>query len=142
MSAITVFNAECPLISYRDTKGRELRISAEGAIVKGGKTLMSLMKDAACESAFRKAESGKYRSAADILTVAFPSVGKAAEKLLGNVWANKSAMGTLIAAVLRVESNDKGYNDKQLRARALAYELLTLKAFADIAEQTSETVDA
>lgn len=141
MSSITVFSNESSVISYNDAKGRALAISAEGAIIKGGKALMGLLKDAALDSAHRKAESGKYRAAADVLSAAFPAVGKAAEKLLGTVWANKSTMGTLISAVLRVEAGSKGFNEKQLRARALAKGLLGLPAFAAVVD-SGDVVEA
>jgi hypothetical protein len=142
MNNIAIFNSEnTRVINYSDNKGRALSISAEGAIHKGGKTLMSLMKDAATESAFNKAANGKYRAAADILTVGFPSIGKSAEKLLGTVWANKTNMATIIHAVLRAEPGEKGFNTKQINARGLASELLTLPAFAVKAEE-GEVIDA
>lgn len=142
MSNIAIFNAESTnVLVYTDAKGRNLSISAEGAIIKGGKTLMGMMKDAALESALTKAVNGKYRAAADILSVAFPKVGKAAESLLGNVWANKTNMATLISAALRVEAGAKGFSEKQLQARALATALVTLPAFADCAP-AGEVIEA
>jgi hypothetical protein len=134
MSNVTIFNAESTnVLMYTDAKGRSLSISAEGAIIKGGKTLMGMMKDAALESALTKAMNGKYRAAADILAVGFPKVGKAAESLLGTVWANKTNMATLVAAALRAEAGAKGFSDKQLKARALAKALTQLPAFAEVA---------
>ena len=142
MSAVTIFNAESTsVLVYEDSKGRSLSITAEGAIIKGGKTLMAMIKDAALESALTKAANGKYRAAADILSVAFPKVGKAAESLLGNVWANKTNMATLVAAALRAEAGTKGFNDKQNKARALARALTQLPAFADCAP-AGEVIDA
>ncbi len=141
MSAITVFSNESALVHYEDSKGRSLAISAEGAIIKGGKVLMSLIRDAALESALTKAGNGKYRAAADVLSAAFPSIGKSAEKLLGTVWANKTNMATMIAAVLRAEPSDKGWNSKQTLARALARELADLPAFEDIVAK-GEVIEA
>lgn len=143
MSNVTIFNAESTnVLVYTDAKGRSLSISAEGAIIKGGKTLMGMMKDAALESALTKAANGKYRAAADILAVAFPKVGKAAESLLGTVWSNKTSMATLIKAALLVSpSATKGYSEKQLKARALAEALCKLPAFADCAP-AGEVIEA
>lgn len=142
MSNVTIFNAESTnVLLYTDAKGRSLSISAEGAIIKGGKTLMGMLKDAALESALTKAANGKYRAAADILSVAFPKVGKAAESLLGNVWANKTNMATLVAGALRAEAGSKGYTANQLKARALAQALRQLPAFADCAP-AGEVIEA
>lgn len=141
MSNLTVFSNDSAVLVYQDAKGRSLSITAEGAIIKGGKTLMAMMKDAALESALTKAANGKYRAAADILSVAFPKVGKAAESLLGTVWSNKTNMATLVAAALRAEAGTKGFNDKQHKARALARALTQLPAFADCAP-AGETIEA
>lgn len=131
MNNIVIFSPESSVLTYNDKKGASHSITCEGAIIKGGKTLMSLFKDAALTSALNKARDGKYRAAADILCVAFPGVGRAAEKLIGIPWANKSTMATLIGAASRAEPGAKGYSDKQQRARALVAELLTLPAFKD-----------
>lgn len=142
MSNVTIFNAESTnVLMYTDAKGRSLSISAEGAIIKGGKTLMGMMKDAALESALTKAMNGKYRAAADILSVAFPKVGKAATALLGEAWANKTNMATLVAAALRAEAGSKGFTANQLKARALANAMVQLPAFADC-KPAAETIEA
>lgn len=133
MSNVTVFSNESSVLVYQDSKGRSLSITAEGAIIKGGKVLSGMMKEIALESALTKAANGKYRAAADILSVAFPKVGKAAEALLGAVWSNKTNMATIVAAALRAEAGSKGFNEKQLKARALARALTQLPAFADCA---------
>lgn len=133
-SAIAIFNnADIGALSFFDRKGNGHTISAEGALFKGGAALAAL-KDAALEAALIKAGSGRYRAASDILCAAFPSIGKAAEKLTGTPWANKSTMGTLINAVRRAEPGKNGYTKKQAEARMLANALESLPAFAAMVE--------
>jgi hypothetical protein len=131
MNNLTVFSPESSVLTYNDKKGASHSITCEGAIIKGGKTLMSLFKDAALTSALTKATDGKYRAASDILCVAFPSLGRSAEKLIGTPWANKATMATLVGACLRADTPSKGWNEKQQRARALLTELVKLPAFVD-----------
>lgn len=120
MNQVTVFAADCAVLTVTDKKGALHAITPEGALFKGGAFIASL-KDAAIDSAFAKAMGGRYRAASDILCAAFPSVGKAADKLIGTPWANKSSFATLAAACLRVEPKEgKSLSDKQLKARALA----------------------
>lgn len=140
-TAVAVFNnADAGAVTFFD-KGNGRTISAEGALFKGGAALAAL-KDAALEAALLKAGSGRYRAASDVLCVAFPSVGKAAEKLIGAPWTNKSTMAALIGAVLRAEGGKNGYSKKQTEARMLAQALCRLPAFADVAAAQAETIEA
>lgn len=142
MSNVTVFTTEQTALTFTDKKGALHAITAEGACFKGGAAFTAL-KDLAMESALHKAVNGRYRAASDILCAAFPSIGKAAEKLIGTPWANKSTMGTLINAVMHAEPGKSGdYSAKQHKARALASTLMQLPAFAVIGEVIGETVEA
>lgn len=136
-TAIAVFNnADAGALAYFDKKGNGHTITAEGALFKGGAALTAL-KDAALEAALLKAANGKYRAASDVLCAAFPSIGKAADKLIGTTWANKSTMGTLINAVLRAEPGKSGeFSKKQTEARMLAQALAQLPAFKVETEKT------
>ena len=142
-STVVVFAAEnTHAITFTDKKGNLNNITAEGALFKGGAALTAL-KDAALDSAFAKAKAGRYRAASDVLCTAFPSVGKAAEKLIGTPWENKSTMGTLINAVMRAEPGKTGdFSAKQHKARALASTLMQLPAFAVVGEVIGETIEA
>ncbi len=120
MNQVTVFSSDTHALTYTDKKGNLHGITAEGAVFKGGAALAQL-KSHAVESALTKAVGGRYRAASDILCAAFPAIGKAAEKLIGSPWANKSAFLTLANAVLRAETKDgKAWNAKQSEARLLA----------------------
>lgn len=129
-TAIAVFNnADAGALTFADKKGSLHSITAEGALFKGGAALAAL-KDAALEAALIKAQNGRYRAAADVLTAAFPAIGKAADKLIGTTWANKSTMGTLVNAILRAEPGKSGeFSKKQSEARMLANALAQLPAF-------------
>jgi hypothetical protein len=127
------------VVDYFDKKGTGHAITAEGALFKGGAALAAL-KDAALDAALGKAVNGRYRAASDVLCAAFPSIGKAAEKLIGLPWANKSTMGTLVNAVLRAEPGKSGeFTKKQTEARMLANALSRLPAFK--VEHTTEIVE-
>lgn len=126
MSQVTVFAAEQSALSYLDKKGNYHGITAEGALFKGGEALKAL-KNAASDSAFHKAENGRYRAAYDILSAGFPATAKAADALIGSAWANKAGFTTFVGAVLRVTPKPgKDFTAKQLLARALAVELDTM----------------
>jgi hypothetical protein len=131
-SAVAVFsNADNGALTFADKKGVLHGITAEGALFKGGAALAAL-KDAAIEAALIKAANGRYRAASDVLCAAFPSIGKAAEKLIGSPWANKSTMGTLVNAVMRAEYKEftaAGKLTKQAEARLLCQALARLPAF-------------
>ena len=140
-TAIAVFNIEqTGALAFFDKKGNGHTITAEGALFKGGAALAAL-KDAALEAALIKAGNGKFRAASDVLCAAFPSIGKAAEKLIGTPWANKSTMATLIHAVQRAEPGKSGeFSKKQTEARMLCNALCSLPAFATARE--GEVIEA
>jgi hypothetical protein len=146
-TAIAVFsNADAGAVAFFDKKGVGHAMTAEGALFKGGAALAAL-KDAALEAALLKAGNGRYRAASDILCAAFPAIGKAAEKLIGTPWANKSTMATLINAVQRAEYKERtsaGKLTKQAEARMLCSALQQLPAFkpevaeGDVVENAAE----
>lgn len=137
MSQITVFHNDNSIVAFNDKKGIAHEVSAEGALFKGGVALRAL-KDVAMKAAYHKAESGRYRSASDILCASFPSVGKAVERVIGTPWDNKSSMTTLLTALERIDEPTKGWSKKQLEGRAFLNALRTLPAFKS--EQV--TIDA
>lgn len=140
--SVTVFTADQTALTFTDKKGALHGITAEGACFKGGAAFAAL-KDLAMESALAKAVNGRYRAASDILCAAFPSIGKAAEKLIGTPWENKSTMGTLINAVRRAEPGKSGeFSAKQQKALALAGALVQLPAFREVGAIVGETVEA
>jgi hypothetical protein len=127
------------LVNYEDKKGALHAITAEGALFKGGAAL-SALKDAALDAALGKAVNGRYRAASDVLCAAFPSIGRAAEKLIGLPWANKSTMATLVNAVQRAEPGKSGeFSRKQTEARMLCNALVQLPAFK--MEHAAEVVE-
>lgn len=125
---ITVFANDNSIVSFNDKKGKAHALSAEGALFKGGAALRAL-KDVAMQSAYNKAESGRYRSAADILCASFPSVGRAVDKVIGTPWESKTTMATLLVAIERADEPAKGWSKKQLEGRAFISALRTLPAF-------------
>jgi hypothetical protein len=121
MNQVTVFSPDTHAMTYTDKKGTLHAITAEGAVFKGGAALAQL-KSHAVESALTKAVGGRYRAASDVLCAAFPAIGKAAEKLIGTPWANKSSFVTLVNAVFHAEPKEgKGWSAKQTEARMLAH---------------------
>jgi hypothetical protein len=127
-NSVVVFAAESSALTFTDKKGNLHAITAEGALFKGGEAIKAL-KDLALESALSKATNGRYRAASDVICTAFPSIGKAAEKLIGTPWANKSTMGTVLEAVRRLDAPAKGWSEKQSKARMLVAAMLNLPAF-------------
>ena len=145
---VVVFASDAGAITFGDKKGVLHSISAEGALFKGG-TALAALKDAATDSAITKALNGRYRAASDILCAAFPSIGKAAEKLIGAPHANKSSFITLMNAVGRAEpSGAKGFSKRQTEARmmlnAIASGFVAQERAKAEAEETAPagTVDA
>jgi hypothetical protein len=140
MSEVTVFAVECATLVVTDKKGTMHAVTPEGALFRG-KPFIDALKDAALSSALSKAMGGRYHAASDIMVGAFPSIGKAAEKLIGTPWANKSSFSTLVNAVLRAESREgRSFSDKQLKARMLAS--AWSKATTPAAEVAAETIEA
>jgi hypothetical protein len=140
--SVVVFAAETSALTFTDKKGNLHAITAEGALFKGGEAIKAL-KDLALESALHKAINGRYRAASDIICTAFPSIGKAADKLIGTPWANKSSMATLLNAVGRASPGAKGWTDKQSKARMLVAAMANLPAFkvepTEVIENAPET---
>ncbi len=135
MNAVQIFNAEAGTLSYTDKKDRQLSITPEGAMFKGGKELTAKLRDAASASALIKAQNGRYRAASDILCAAFPAVGrKASDYVIDQVWSNKASMGVLLvgveSAMVKASNAGKALTAKQMEARALLVALRTLPAFA------------
>ena len=99
-NAVTIFAADSVAITFKDKKGAEHSVSAEGALFKGGAALAAL-KDKVLLEAGNKAANGKYRAAADILAAAFGTTAKSFEKLMGTPWTNKGTMRSFLDAVER-----------------------------------------
>lgn len=128
MNAITIFSADNSVVSYENKKGDQFSISTEGALFKGGIALRAL-KDTAMLSAANKAESGRYRAAADILGAAFPSMAKAFEKFIGlPTWQSKTTMALYLDKLEAIDEPQKGWNKKQIEARGFINALRQIKA--------------
>lgn len=137
MSNISTINSS-GLTSF-EVKGIEHEIATEAALFKGGAALAAV-KDDALDSAISKAANGKYRAAADILMVAFPSVHKAYAKLFkAQPWANKAEMASYLNAMENAEPGKSGeWNKKQASARLMMRSLRSLPAFTrEVSEATT-----
>lgn len=141
MSNITIFQ-QTGLVSFVDKKGAAHELTGEAAIFKRGEALAA-MTDIGFDLALSKAHNGKYRAAAEILAVAFPSTAKAFEKLHGVIpWSNKASMLSFIGALENVKPGKSGdYTKKQQAARGLLSALRGIPAFARAADE-AVTVDA
>jgi hypothetical protein len=127
-NAISIFSADTSIVSYENKKGDSFSISTEGALFKGGIALRAL-KDTAMLSAANKAEAGRYRAAADILGAAFPSMAKAFEKFIGlPTWQSKTTMALYLDKLEAIDAPTKGFNKKQLEAKAFINALRQIKA--------------
>lgn len=127
-NAIAIFSADTAIVSYQNKKGDNFAISPEGALFKGGIALRAL-KDTAMLSAANKAEAGRYRAAADILGAAFPSMAKAFEKFIGlPTWQSKTTMALYLDKLEAIAEPIKGFNKKQLEAKAFINALRQIKA--------------
>lgn len=119
MNDISVFSSDTGLVSWKDKKDRAFVLSAEAALFKGGAALKEL-KDVALQVAGNKAANGKYRAAADILSVAFPKEYKA---FMGFVacepWANASKMCLFLEKCEGAIPGKNGWTAKQSSARLL-----------------------
>lgn len=120
MNDITIFSTDnSAAITYKDKKEREFTMAAEAALFKGGLALKAL-KDHALLSAANKALNGRYRAAADILSVAFPKEYKAFTGFLNcDPWANSSKMCLFIEKCEQATPGKNGWTAKQHSARAL-----------------------
>lgn len=137
MSNIATINAS-GVTNYYDAKGIQHELATEAALFKGGAALAAV-KDDALDSALAKAANGKYRAAADILAVAFPSTHKKFTSLFKAApWANKAEMASYIGAMENAEPGKSGeWNKKQCAARLLIRSLRSLPAFT---REVSEAV--
>lgn len=137
MSNISLINASG--VTAFEVKGVRHELATEAALFKGGAALAAV-KDDALDSAISKAANGKYRAAADILMVAFPSVHKAYSKLFkAQPWANKAEMASYLNAMENAEPGKSGeWNKKQVSARLLMRSLRSLPAFTrEVSEATT-----
>jgi hypothetical protein len=126
-NSITLFSNDSAVVNFSNKKGDQFTISTEGALFKGGAALRSL-KDAAMLSAHHKAESGRYRAAADILGAAFPSMTKAFDKFMGfPTWQSKTSMALYLDKLEAMDSPAKGWSKKQVEARDFIQALRTIK---------------
>jgi hypothetical protein len=141
-NSIALFSNDTAVVSYANKKGDQFAISTEGALFKGGQALKAL-KEAASTSAKHKAESGRYRAAADILGASFPAMTKAFDKFFGApAWTSKLTMCVYLDKLESLQPTAaKGWNTKQVEARALMQHLRTLPALAK-AESTAFTIEA
>ena len=129
-NSIALFTADTSVISYENKKGDQFSITPEGALFKGGAALRAY-KDAGLQSAYHKAENGKYRAASDILGAAFPSMAKAFEKFIGlPTWQSKTTMALYLDKLeaMRPTNEAKGFSKKQLEARDFIQLLRTIKS--------------
>lgn len=111
------------LVTYSDKKGTR-NITIEGAVFKGG-AAMAALKDIALDSALARAVNGKYRSASDILGVAFPRTAKAVETLFCEpTWASKRTFAALVAGCVVAKAGKNGWTKKQDAARMLVHALV------------------
>ena len=126
-NAIAIFANDSAVVNYANKKGDQFTISTEGALFKGGMALRAL-KDTAMLSAAHKAESGRYRAAADILGAAFPSLTKAFDKFIGlPTWQSKTTMGLYLDKLEALDEPAKSWSKKQLEARAFISVLRQIK---------------
>lgn len=142
-NAIQLFTQDNSVVNYTNKKGDAFHITTEGALFKGGQAIAAL-KDAAMTSAYHKAESGRYRAAADILGAAFPSMTKAFEKFMNlEPWASKTTMSLYLDKLeaLRPTNEVKGFTAKQVNARKFINTLRTIKAL-ERAEDNAFIVEA
>lgn len=139
-NSIAIFSNDTAVVSYSNKKGDQFAISTEGALFKGGAALRSL-KDAAMLSAHHKAESGRYRAAADILGAAFPTMTKAFDKFVGSpAWSTKLSMALYLDKLENIDTPNKGWSKKQVEARAFIQALRTVPALANTG--SSFTIEA
>lgn len=139
---VTVF-APAGVVNFIDSKNKAHELTPEAAIHKGGAALAAL-KDLSLESALTKAHNGKYRAAAEIMMVAFPSQHKAYEKLFGGLpWENKASFVAYITAMENAQPGKSGeFNKKQNNARALMRAIRSIPSFAKVAAGEGEVIEA
>ena len=133
-NSIAIFANDSAVVNYANKKGDQFTISTEGALFKGGMALRAL-KDTAMLSAAHKAESGRYRAAADILGAAFPSLTKAFDKFIGlPTWQSKTTMGLYLDKLEALDAPAKGWSKKQVEARAFIQALRQIKGLESVGD--------
>lgn len=133
-NSIAIFANDSAVVNYANKKGDQFTISTEGALFKGGMALRAL-KDTAMLSAAHKAESGRYRAAADILGAAFPSLTKAFDKFIGlPTWQSKTTMGLYLDKLEALDAPAKGWSKKQTEARAFIQALRQIKGLESVGD--------
>lgn len=134
MTQVAIFNpATTAIIGFLNKKGETIQRTIEGALFVGGAALNAI-KDEAFVSAVKKAEIGRYRSAAEIIGAGYPSVYKAVENVVGTPWANKSTMLSLLQAaerqIMRQHQDDKKFTKKHLAAKVMLGQLRAIDSLA------------
>lgn len=134
--AATEYSTEGSVVGWIDKKGNAQERTLEGALYKGGDALKQLKSDA-LQSALAKAVGGRYRSAYDIIAVAFPSIEKALDTLhIGVPYGNKSSMATvLLSAMGQRPKAGKDFSAKQKDALQLVRAMLNIPAFEHLRPQ-------
>lgn len=133
-NSIAIFANDSSVVNYANKKGDQFTISTEGALFKGGMALRAL-KDTAMLSAAHKAESGRYRAAADILGAAFPSLTKAFDKFIGlPTWQSKTTMGLYLDKLEALDAPTKGWSKKQCEARDFIKALRQIKGLERVGD--------
>ena len=141
MNQIAVFSAESAIVAFEDKKGNQHFLSAEATLFKGGAALRAL-KDVALQTAANKAANGRYRSAADIIGVAFPKVAKAYATFMNiEPHASASTFALFIDKCETDEGGKNGFTAKQNDAKDLMRALRTIPALAKPAN-SGEVIDA
>ena len=127
------------VVVFDGAKGAVHQLTVEAALVKGGKALAEV-RESAIVVAIAKAMNGKYRSAAEIMGLAFPKVEKAYAALFGGQlpWANKVAFMAFLDGVENAKPGKSGdWTAKQLVAREVLHALRRSPSFrkapADVA---------
>lgn len=116
----TIATASNAVVSFFDKKNVAHELTFEGAVHKGGAALVAV-KDMVTELALSKCVNGKYRAAAEIISIAFPSVLKAYTKHFKNQpWSNKEEFVSFLRMVENAEPGKSGkFNAKQESALCL-----------------------
>ena len=130
-NSIAIFANDTAVVSFQNKKGDSFSASTEGALFKGGMALRAL-KDTAKLSAYHKAESGRYRAAAEIVGAAFPAINKAFESFMGTpAWSSKTAMILMLDKVEAFRPKEgKDYTAKQKEVLGFVSALRGINALA------------
>lgn len=109
-------------LSYTTKKGELKDITPEGAMFSANKELAAQKLDLAALSAISKAHNGRFHAAVDIFEQTFAKP----TKQLGDIARNKKFTFLALCEVIdgSVPKSEKGWTDKQLRARTIAKAIL------------------